>query len=318
MVFSFNLIIDDQIFIHENKLVFLVFRSAGASLRRYNEAALVQEIRGLIDSWSLYVGEASCIFIRTPKYSRGLFIGDKNSKALFSRSDGRLRSLPFPTRRPTFKEVKNTHQRLATIYRRREREGGGGGKKSGQRSPYARKKGEELKENVGVVRDRPLQASNEGILKDDGDCGDYGGGDRGGGGSDCGVRGGGVVAGGGDGGGSDSDSGNSDGGGGGGGVVMPTKESGKKAKKKKGANVQGERGIIMSRDQPFFNLIIWCLNNKLKLFPGHTSKLILVSDNQPVETSNPPWPDILPKQAILQHLYSIYIVIMSGPFGHHV
>lgn len=91
-------------------------RSAGASLRRYNEAALEQEIRDLIGSWTEHVKEASCIFIRTPKYSRGSLIGDRGTKAPFTRGDPRLRVLPFPTRRPTLKEVQAVHKKLATIY----------------------------------------------------------------------------------------------------------------------------------------------------------------------------------------------------------
>ena len=99
-------------------------RSAGASLRRYNEAALVTEIRELISSWSSHVEEASAIFIRTPKYGKGVFIGDGSSSsssgsggnAPFSRSDPRLRNIPFATRRPTVKEVQSVHSKLSAIY----------------------------------------------------------------------------------------------------------------------------------------------------------------------------------------------------------
>jgi len=83
-------------------------------LRRYNEAALEQEIRDLVASWSGYTEEAAAIFIRTPKYSKGMFMGGKG--ALFSKDDRRLRPIPFTTRRPTLKEVKSAHGRLAAIY----------------------------------------------------------------------------------------------------------------------------------------------------------------------------------------------------------
>ena len=93
-------------------------RSAGASLRRYNESALAGEIRDLMSSWQSYIDEASCVFIRTPKYSKGVLIGDggKAGKAPFVRGDPRLREIPFPTRRPTLKEVEAVHSKLAAIY----------------------------------------------------------------------------------------------------------------------------------------------------------------------------------------------------------
>ena len=98
----------------------LPFRSAGASLRRYNESALVVEIRELISSWSSHVEEATAIFIRTPKYGKGVFIGDGTASggngAPFLRTDPRLRSIPFATRRPTVKEVQNVFSKLAAVY----------------------------------------------------------------------------------------------------------------------------------------------------------------------------------------------------------
>ena len=93
------------------------FRSAGASLRRYNESALTSEIRQLVHGWRAHTDEASCIFLRTPKYSKGVLIGDgKGGEAPFVRGDPRLREIPFPTRRPTLKEVQGVHARLAAIY----------------------------------------------------------------------------------------------------------------------------------------------------------------------------------------------------------
>ncbi len=119
--------IASNIFIHEtrapcqsSKINFSFFRSAGASLRRYNESALVGEIRGLISSWSSHVEEASAIFIRTPKYGKGVFIGDGTASggnaAPLLRTDPRLRNIPFATRRPTVKEVQNVFSKLAAIY----------------------------------------------------------------------------------------------------------------------------------------------------------------------------------------------------------
>lgn len=78
------------------------------------------EIRELISSWSNHVEEATAIFIRTPKYGRGVFVGDGSNYsrggAPFSRSDPRLKNIPFVTRRPTVKEIQNVHSKLAALY----------------------------------------------------------------------------------------------------------------------------------------------------------------------------------------------------------
>lgn len=89
-------------------------KSAGASLRRHNEAALEQEIQDLVLKWSEHIEESNAIFIRAPVYGQATFFGGK--KPLFSKGDMRLRTLPFPVRRPTFNEVKRVHSKLATLY----------------------------------------------------------------------------------------------------------------------------------------------------------------------------------------------------------
>lgn len=73
-----------------------------------------QEIQALIDLWSQHIQPATAIFIRTPKHSKSIFVGGKKSP--FSREDPRLRPIPFPTRRPTLREVKEVHSKLATVY----------------------------------------------------------------------------------------------------------------------------------------------------------------------------------------------------------
>ena len=94
-------------------------RSAGASLRRYNELALVQEIHQLLASWAEHIQGAAVIFIRTPQYSKAVFFSGSASsggQAPFSKDDPRIRSIPFATRRPTLKEVKSVHSKLAAVY----------------------------------------------------------------------------------------------------------------------------------------------------------------------------------------------------------
>ncbi|XP_042192478.1 ankyrin repeat and zinc finger domain-containing protein 1 [Callorhinchus milii] len=90
-------------------------KSAGAALRRHNEAALVKDIQELMESWSEYLQEASAIFLRAPSYNRGIFHGGKGVPGMLSKSDPRLRTIPFDTRRATFKEVKRVHETLSSL-----------------------------------------------------------------------------------------------------------------------------------------------------------------------------------------------------------
>ncbi|KAK6315514.1 hypothetical protein J4Q44_G00150430 [Coregonus suidteri] len=88
-------------------------KSAGAALRRYNEAALVKEIQDLLESWSDHLTEASAIFLRAPSYNKSMFLWGK--AAPLAKKDPRIRTLPFPTRRATFREVKRVHDVLSTL-----------------------------------------------------------------------------------------------------------------------------------------------------------------------------------------------------------
>lgn len=88
-------------------------KSAGASLRRHNEAALFQEVQDLLEAWSQHVEKCHRIFIRTPAYNKAMFFGGR--KPPFKRDDARIRTIPFATRRPTFNEVKRVHQELSSV-----------------------------------------------------------------------------------------------------------------------------------------------------------------------------------------------------------
>ncbi|XP_059823441.1 tRNA endonuclease ANKZF1 isoform X2 [Hypanus sabinus] len=88
-------------------------KSAGASLRRHNEAALVKDIEDLLLVWTEYLQAASAIFLRAPSHNRGIFLSGKVPAV--NRGDSRLRSIPFSTRRATFKEVKRVHAALSTM-----------------------------------------------------------------------------------------------------------------------------------------------------------------------------------------------------------
>ena len=86
-------------------------KSAGSSLRRHNERALVQDIQGLLASWRELLAGCDLVFVHAP--------GPHNSEGLFSgpscldRTDPRVRRLPFPARRPTFSEACRVVRALA-------------------------------------------------------------------------------------------------------------------------------------------------------------------------------------------------------------
>ncbi|XP_040913382.1 ankyrin repeat and zinc finger domain-containing protein 1 [Toxotes jaculatrix] len=89
-------------------------KSAGAALRRHNEAALVKDIQELLVTWAEYLKEASVIFIRAPTYNRTIFFGGR--AAPLDKKDPRIRTLPFATRRATFREVQRVHEVLSTVH----------------------------------------------------------------------------------------------------------------------------------------------------------------------------------------------------------
>ncbi|XP_069473022.1 tRNA endonuclease ANKZF1 isoform X2 [Ambystoma mexicanum] len=88
-------------------------KSAGASLRRYNEMALLKDVQDLLESWSQYLKTARAIFLRAPSHNKSIFFGKKN--APFQKNDPRVCSVPFATRRATFKEVQRVHAMLSTL-----------------------------------------------------------------------------------------------------------------------------------------------------------------------------------------------------------
>ena len=73
--------------------------SAGASLRRYNEAALQNEVRELLRSWKDEMDKCELVFIRaTGSVTRRTLFGYEG--AVLKSNDPRIRRFPFTTRRP--------------------------------------------------------------------------------------------------------------------------------------------------------------------------------------------------------------------------
>ncbi|KAM9347740.1 tRNA endonuclease ANKZF1 [Symphorus nematophorus] len=89
-------------------------KSAGAALRRHNEAALVKDIQDLLVSWAEHLRDASAIFVRAPSYNKTIFFGGR--AAPLDKKDPRIRTLPFATRRATFRETQRVHEVLSTVH----------------------------------------------------------------------------------------------------------------------------------------------------------------------------------------------------------
>lgn len=78
--------------------------SAGSSIRRYNEQALIKEVRELLSSWKTHLADCESIFIRANGASnRKILIGYEGS--ILQNNDPRIRSFPFTTKRATKSEL---------------------------------------------------------------------------------------------------------------------------------------------------------------------------------------------------------------------
>ncbi|CAH0564012.1 unnamed protein product [Brassicogethes aeneus] len=89
-------------------------KSAGASLRRYNEQALIQHVKGIVEVWSEEIKKCSLISYRASgPYNRAVLFG--GNAPLLDRADPRLRTIPFSTRRATYTEVQRVYNVLTSI-----------------------------------------------------------------------------------------------------------------------------------------------------------------------------------------------------------
>ncbi|KAK0628656.1 hypothetical protein B0T17DRAFT_588721 [Bombardia bombarda] len=79
--------------------------SAGASIRRYNEQALVDDVRGLLKDWKSLIDTSDLLFIRaTGMTNRRTLFGPYDGQVLRA-NDTRIRGFPFNTRRATQNEL---------------------------------------------------------------------------------------------------------------------------------------------------------------------------------------------------------------------
>ncbi|KAJ1986346.1 hypothetical protein H4R33_003409 [Dimargaris cristalligena] len=88
--------------------------SAGASLRRYNQAALESDIRAILLQWAPAIQSCSHVFIGIPKTERKLYL---EGTLLYrgSAPTDQVRNLPFAYLRPTLDEVQRCYDRLTTV-----------------------------------------------------------------------------------------------------------------------------------------------------------------------------------------------------------
>ncbi|OAX38977.1 hypothetical protein K503DRAFT_856341 [Rhizopogon vinicolor AM-OR11-026] len=77
--------------------------SAGAMLRRYGEQALRDDIRNLIQDWAEEIQDCERIWLRASVSNRRIFLDYEG--CVINKGDDRLRTFPFPTRRPTQSEL---------------------------------------------------------------------------------------------------------------------------------------------------------------------------------------------------------------------
>ncbi|KAH7176360.1 hypothetical protein EDB81DRAFT_850283 [Dactylonectria macrodidyma] len=89
--------------------------SAGSSLRRYNEQALVEDIRALLQDWKGLLDTAELLFIRaTGTTNRRTLFGPYDGQVL-KHNDTRIRGFPFNTRRATQSELMRSFIELTRL-----------------------------------------------------------------------------------------------------------------------------------------------------------------------------------------------------------
>ncbi|KAL4112462.1 hypothetical protein QTP88_016247 [Uroleucon formosanum] len=89
-------------------------KSAGASLRRYNEASQLKHIQGILSSWLNQIKLCDLIFYRAiGPNNRNILFGGSNP--LIDKNDSRLCQIPFGTKKATFAEVQKVCNQLSTV-----------------------------------------------------------------------------------------------------------------------------------------------------------------------------------------------------------
>ena len=89
--------------------------SAGSSLRRYNEAALENDVRGVLSEWKTLIETSELLFVRaTSNTNRRTLFGPYEGQVLRN-NDPRIRGFPFSTRRATQSELMRSFNELTRL-----------------------------------------------------------------------------------------------------------------------------------------------------------------------------------------------------------
>ncbi|WYZ39060.1 hypothetical protein EsH8_III_000974 [Colletotrichum jinshuiense] len=89
--------------------------SAGSSLRRYNEQALIEDVRELLREWKGLLDTSELLFIRaTGATNRRTLFGPYDGQVL-KHNDTRIRGFPFSTRRATQNELMRSFIELTRL-----------------------------------------------------------------------------------------------------------------------------------------------------------------------------------------------------------
>ena len=89
--------------------------SAGSTLRRYNEQALVDDVRELLQDWKALLDTSDLLFIRaTGQTNRRTLFGPYEGQVLRN-NDPRIRGFPFSTRRATQNELMRSFIELTRL-----------------------------------------------------------------------------------------------------------------------------------------------------------------------------------------------------------
>lgn len=89
--------------------------SAGSSLRRYNEQALIDDVRQLLHDWKDMIDSSELLFIRaTGNTNRRTLFGPYEGQVL-RQNDPRIRGFPFNTRRATQNELMRSFIELTRV-----------------------------------------------------------------------------------------------------------------------------------------------------------------------------------------------------------
>ncbi|CAG8981711.1 hypothetical protein HYALB_00012863 [Hymenoscyphus albidus] len=89
--------------------------SAGADLRRYNEQALTEEVRQLLQDWKGMIDTSELLFLRaTGNTNRRTLFGPYDGQVL-RQNDKRIRGFPFSTKRATQNELMRSFVELTRV-----------------------------------------------------------------------------------------------------------------------------------------------------------------------------------------------------------